>query len=146
MVIESTTITQEYVSTRPKSAALYRRAIEVLPSGIAHDARYMKPFPFYVARASKARKWDVDGNELIDLCSGHGSLPLGHSHPAVMAAISEQLNKGLHYSACHELEVETAELLVNMIPCAEQIRFFLSGLEANHHALRLAGHIPAMIR
>ena len=66
------TIEEEYQETRKKSKSLYDRAGKVMPSGIEHDSRFIRPFPFYVERAEGARKWDIDGNELIDLWSGHG--------------------------------------------------------------------------
>ncbi|HEY8448949.1 MAG TPA: aminotransferase class III-fold pyridoxal phosphate-dependent enzyme, partial [Bacillota bacterium] len=133
-----TGIEQEYIATRPKSRALYERARAVFPSGVTHDGRYMKPFPFYVDRAEGARKWDVDGHELIDLWSGHGALLLGHNPPEVVAAAKAQMEKGQHYSACHELELEMGELLQQMIPCAEAVRFYLSGTEAAMFAVRIA--------
>ncbi len=132
------TIEEEYIAKHSTSEKLYRRAWEVMTSGIHHDTRYMKPFPFYIARADKARKWDVDGNELIDLWSGHGGLILGHNHPDVVAAVKEQAEKGFHYSACHEKEVELAELIVRMVPCAEKIRYVQTGLEACSLAIRIA--------
>ncbi len=87
----TTSLDEEYIASHPTSEKLYRRACQVMPSGIEHDGRYMKPFPFYVARADKARKWDVDGNEYIDLWSAHGAYLLGHNHPEVVAAVTEQV-------------------------------------------------------
>src|SRR4030066_572908 len=120
------------------SQELYERACKVIPSGVEHDGRYMKPFPFFIDRADGARKWDVDGNELIDLISGHGGLLLGHNHPDVVAAITEQAKQGLHYSSCHELLIEIAEILVRLIPCAEKVRWLHSGTEVSMLAIRLA--------
>ncbi len=133
-----TTIEKEYIATRKKSQKLYKRAYNVIPSGVEHDGRYVKPFPFYVVKADAARKWDVDDNELIDLLSGHGGLLLGHNHPDVVAAVIEQTRKGLHYSSCHELQVEIAEILVTLIPSAEKVRWLQSGTEVNMLAIRLA--------
>src|SRR2546421_12722314 len=93
------TIEQDYADARPKSKALHARAVQRMPSGVAHDGRSFAPFPFYVARAAGARKWDVDGHEYIDCWSGHGALMLGHNHPAVLKAIQEQARLGPHYSA-----------------------------------------------
>lgn len=135
---DMTNIEKEYIATRKTSQEYYRRAQQVIPSGIVHDGRYIKPFPFYVERAKGARKWDVDGNELIDLLSGHGSLVLGHSHPDVVAAVAEQVKKGFHYSACHQLEVELSEMVVKLIPCAEKVRLMQTGTEANQLAVRIA--------
>ena len=98
--LQSSVMEEEYIASRKRSEKLYRRAQKVMCSGIAHDARNMEPFPFYIAKADGARKWDVDGNELIDLSSGHGALILGHNHPDVAAAVSEQAGKGFHRSGC----------------------------------------------
>ena len=67
------TIEQESEAARPKSkGALRKRAKAMMPSGAAHDGRVFSPFPFYVARADGAYKWDVDGHRYIDGWSGHG--------------------------------------------------------------------------
>jgi len=132
------TIEEEYTMTRKKSKSLHDRARKVMPSGIEHDARFLQPFPFYVERAEGARKWDVDGNELIDLWSGHGAFVLGHNPPSVVAAVAQQIKKGFHYSACHAAQVELAELIVKLLPGAEELRYMQSGTEANMLALRIA--------
>ena len=137
-MMKITNIEKEYIATRKESQKIYARAKEVIPSGISHDGRYMRPFPFYVEKADGARKWDVDGNELIDLWSGHGSLVLGHNHPDVVAAVIEQAKKGFHYSACNRLEVELAEMVRSLIPCAEKVRLMQSGTESNMLAIRIA--------
>jgi glutamate-1-semialdehyde 2,1-aminomutase len=119
-----------------RSAELYTRSREAIAGGITHDSRNFAPFPIYIERAEGARKWDVDGNELIDHWMGHGSLLLGHDHPQVTAAVAEQVHRGTHYGACHELEVAWAEQVVRMIPSAEWVRFTMSGTEATMLAMR----------
>ena len=132
------TIEEEYRQTRKRSRSFYDRALKIMPSGIEHDARFIKPFPFYVERAEGARKWDIDGNELIDLWSGHGALVLGHNPPSVVTAVNQQIKQGFHYSSCHELSLELAELIVELLPSAEEVRYMHSGTEANMLAIRLA--------
>jgi len=132
------TIEQEYTDARPKSKALYERALTMMPSGAAHDGRVFSPFPFYVARADGAYKWDVDGHRYIDGWSGHGAMILGHNHPAVLQAILEQAPKGTHYSAGSELEVRWAELIRAIVPGAERVRFMMTGTEATALAIRIA--------
>jgi len=132
------TLDQEYVLKHPKSQQLYQQALKRIPSGITHDTRYLLPFPIYVTHAQGSHKWDVDGNEYIDYTVGHGSLILGHNHPTWLAAVSEQLQRGTHYGACHELEVRWAELVCELVPCAEEVRFHSSGTEATMMAMRLA--------
>ncbi len=120
------------------SARLARRAREIFPSGIVHDSRRLDPYEIYVTHAKGPRKWDLDGNEYLDYYGGHGALLLGHSHPAVVEAVTRQLERGTHYAACHELEIEWGELIKSLVPCAERVRFTSSGTEANLMAFRLA--------
>jgi glutamate-1-semialdehyde 2,1-aminomutase len=132
------TVVERYRKTRPGSWARWERACRVIPGGITHDSRYLTPFPLYVGRAAGPRKWDVDGHEYVDYWMGHGALFLGHAHPALVEAVREQVSRGTHYGACHELEVEWAERITRLVPSAELVRFTMSGTEATHLALRLA--------
>jgi glutamate-1-semialdehyde 2,1-aminomutase len=131
-------ILRAYLEKTPSSARLYARAQRVFPSGVTHIGRYLEPHPLFVARAAASRKWDVDGNEYTDYFGGHGALILGHNHPAVVEAVTAQLARGTHYGASHEAEIEWAELIQQMVPCAERVRFTSSGTEATMMALRLA--------
>ncbi len=132
------TIHERFAAMHPRSAALAERARRAIPGGITHDIRHLVPFPIYVDRASGTRKWDVDGNEYIDFWMGHGALFLGHCHPAVVTAVQEQVARGTHLGASHELEIRWAELVNRLIPCGALTRFTMSGTEATHLALRVA--------
>ncbi|MHB8718353.1 MAG: aspartate aminotransferase family protein [Candidatus Dormibacteria bacterium] len=116
---------------------LARRAVRVLPGGVTHVARAYSP-ALYVTRAQGSRKWLVDGRELVDYTMGHGALLLGHAHPAVVAAVSEQAARGTHYGAGHPLEVEWAELICGLVASVDRVRFTASGTEAAMLALRVA--------
>jgi len=131
-------IVQQYIQKTPGSQRLAREAQGVFPSGITHDARYVEPYGIYVNRAAGARKWDVDGNEYIDHTGGHGALLLGHAHPTVSAAVERQLACGTHYGASHELEIQWGQLIQELIPSAERVRFTNSGTEATLLGIRLA--------
>ena len=131
-------ILRQYAERTPGSARLYRRAQKLFPSGVTHLGRYLEPHPLFVSRASGSSKWDVDGTEYVDYFGGHGALMLGHSHPVVVEAVTAQLARGTHYGASHELELEWAELIQQMIPSAQRIRFTSSGTEATMLALRMA--------
>src|ERR1051325_10200895 len=132
----NTTIDEAFRKRFARSGELYQRSREAIAGGITHHSRNFVPFPIYVARAEGSRKWDVDGNELVDHWMGHGSLLLGHSHPRVTAAVAKQIQQGTHYGACHELEVAWAEQIVRLIPSAESVRFTMSGTEATMLAMR----------
>jgi len=138
MADDTGSILEAYEERTPGSRALYERAARVFPSGITHDGRHLSPYPLAVRRAQGARKWDVDGNVYIDYFGGHGALLLGHNHPEVTEAAREQLARGTHYGASHELEVAWAEQITRMVPCAEKVRFTSSGTEATMMSLRIA--------
>ena len=129
---------QAWAAANPHSKALSERAGRVLPAGVTHDVRRSAPFPLAVTRAEGAHKWDADGHEIVCYVMGHGALLLGHSHPAVVAAVRRQAALALHPGACHELETEWAEAVVDLVPSAELVRFTASGTEASLLALRLA--------
>ncbi len=121
-----------------RSAELAGEAGSIFPSGITHDSRRTLPYAVYVENAKGARKWDADGNEYVDYYGGHGALLLGHGREEVVAAVQTQLSRGTHFGACHELELKWGNLVKQMVPCAERVRFTSSGTEANLMALRLA--------
>lgn len=127
-----------YATTRPRSRALYDEARHVFPSGITHDNRYLRPFPVVIDRAVGAYKWDVDGHRYIDYGVGHGALLLGHGHPAVVDAVTEQMRRGTHFAASHELELRWGQLVQRLVPSAELVKFVSSGTEATQMAIRLA--------
>ena len=131
-------IVAAYREHTPKSKERAGQAREIFPSGLVHDSRKLDPYAFYVDRAQGSHKWDIDGNEYVDYFGGHGALILGHNHPTVQAAAHAQLDKGTHFGACHELEVRWGELVKELVPCAERVRFTSSGTEANLMGLRLA--------
>jgi glutamate-1-semialdehyde 2,1-aminomutase len=132
------TIVDAYRERTPRSEELASQAQQLFPSGITHDIRYLKPYGIYVDHARGSRKWDVDGNEYVDYLGGHGALLLGHNHPAVMEAVRASLEQGTHFGANHALEVRWAELVCDLIPSAERVRFTSSGTEATLMAVRLA--------
>jgi glutamate-1-semialdehyde 2,1-aminomutase len=132
------TILAQYEEQFSGSKALHERSKKALSGGIAHDGRFVKPFPIYVDHADGAYKWDVNGQKLIDYAIGHGSLILGHNNPAIVEAMESQLRKGTHYSAGHEGEVKWAEQVQKLIPSAERVRFTGSGTESNLLAMRIA--------
>ncbi len=120
------------------SKAMYERAQGSIAGGIAHDGRYQKPFPIYVSHADGAYKYDLDGRRIIDYAMGHGALILGHGDPDVRSAVHAQLDRGTHFGSGHEGEIVWAELITQLVPSADRVRFVGSGTEANLLAMRLA--------
>ncbi|MGH7807738.1 MAG: aspartate aminotransferase family protein, partial [Thermodesulfobacteriota bacterium] len=131
-------IEDEYIKQRPKSQALYEKALKVFPSGITHDIRYLVPFPTYITRAEGSRKWDIDGNEYVDFAMGHGALLLGHGREEIISAAREALLLGTHFGSSSEVEIRWGEIVNHLVPSAERVKFTSSGTEATLLALRLA--------
>ena len=132
------TIVEAYVRKHPRSAELHPKFKEVLPAGVSHDMRIMDPFPVCIARGQGPRTWDVDGNEYIDFGMGSASLLLGHAHPEVVEALVEAAPLGSHYGHPIEKELEWAQRVRDLVPCADKVRFVASGAEATMLAMRIA--------
>ena len=131
-------ILEDYISKHQGSVRRYDEAFRLFPSGVTHDTRYAQPFPLYMTHGAGPLKWDVDGNEYIDYVSGHGALLLGHSHPAIAEAVSQQITRGTHLGASTDEEVRWAKAIMALMPSVEKLRFHSSGTEATLMAMRLA--------
>jgi glutamate-1-semialdehyde 2,1-aminomutase len=126
---------------RPRSETerrLLEAAARVLPGGVLGGTRHPDDLAF-IARGGRGSKiYDVSGREYIDYLLGSGPLVLGHAHPAVVAAVREQVERGTTYFLVNEPIVALAEEICRAVPCAEQVRFTVSGTEATFFALRAA--------
>ncbi|WP_340302366.1 aminotransferase class III-fold pyridoxal phosphate-dependent enzyme [Roseobacter sp. HKCCD7870] len=125
------------------SGALYTRALNTIPLASqtfskAAMATVEGAAPLFLERGDGARVWDVDGNEYIDYVLGLLPVVLGYRDPDVDAAIRSQLERGISFSLATDLEPELAERLVEIIPCAEMVRFGKNGSDATSAAIRLA--------
>jgi glutamate-1-semialdehyde 2,1-aminomutase len=138
MVTATESLVERYTTEFAGSKRRFETARGLFPCGVTHDARMMDPFPIYVTHAAGAHKWDVDGHRLTDYFVGHGSHLLGHCPADVVRAVQEQMARGTHYGACHDLEIEWAQRVRQLIPSAERVRFTGSGTEATLMALRLS--------
>ena len=132
-----TPIEQRYIELHPGSAERHATAKDIFPDGVTHDGRRLHPFPLYATHGLGPHKWDVDGNRLIDYWTGHGSMILGHAHPEIVAAVASQMGRGTHLSASSDLEIRWGQLVQELIPSAEKVRFHSSGTEATMMALRM---------
>jgi glutamate-1-semialdehyde 2,1-aminomutase len=126
-----------------ESNALYERAIKIMHPVTQTLAKgpgqFMKGIaPKYLKRGKDAHVWDVDGNEFIDFNMGIGPISLGYCYDRVDQAIIEQLKSGITFSLMHELEVELAELVHEIIPNAESIRISKTGADVCSAAIRVA--------
>ena len=131
-------IERRYRSLTPRSIECFARAANVFPGGYTRDAIMRGPHPSFVVRASGTSMIDADGRKLTDFWFNATSLPLGHAHPAVVAAIQAQAPLGTAYFAPTMHEVALAELVLERLPAAQRIRFANSGSEAVMMAVRFA--------
>ena len=113
---------------------LFDRARRVMPA-----AGFGNYDPDIIIREGHgSRVWDEDGTEYIDYLIGSGPMILGHGHPEVVAAVTEQLGKGMTFFAQNAHGIELAEEICRAVNCAEQVRYVSTGTEADMYAMRLA--------
>lgn len=125
------------------SEHLLERALRTIPLGSQTFSKSKTQYPlgvspFFIQRGQGSRVWDVDGNEYVDFINGLAAITLGYSDPDVDAAVRRQLEDGIIFSLPHPLEMDVAEQLVKLVPCAEMVRFGKNGSDATSGAIRLA--------
>lgn len=125
------------------SLELSARAEHSIPLGSQTFSKSRLCFPYgaaplFLEKGNGAEVWDVDGNKYIDFASGLLAISLGYCDADTNAAVIEQLNKGSIFSLPHRLETEVAEKLIELIPCAEMVRFGKNGTDATSACIRLA--------
>ncbi|GFK94860.1 3-aminobutyryl-CoA aminotransferase [Fundidesulfovibrio magnetotacticus] len=126
-----------------QSALLTERSRRVIP-GMAQTfskgtSQYVQgASPTFLARGKGCRVWDVDGNEYVDFVQGLLPNILGYAHDGVNQAVAKAMADGVSFTLPHPLEVELAERLTRLIPCAEMVRFGKNGSDATAGAVRAA--------
>jgi glutamate-1-semialdehyde 2,1-aminomutase len=127
-----------------KSQELFERAQKSIPGGVNSPVRAFRSVggtPVFMTRGEGAYMWDADGNRYIDYVGSWGPFILGHSHPAIVDALTDQAKIATSFGAPTELEIELAELVKELVPSIEMVRMVSSGTEATMSAIRLArGH------
>lgn len=113
----------------PLGAQTVSKSRLTLPPGI---------MPLYATKAYGCRISDVDGKEYVDLISALAAVNIGYCDPDIDDAVRKQLHDGVTISLSHPVEAELAELLVQVIPSAEMVRFAKNGSDANSAAVRVA--------
>ena len=126
-----------------QSQTWLRRSLNVIPGGAQTFSKGYTQYvqgvaPIFLQRGKGCRVWDVDGNEYIDYVQGLLPNILGYAHEEVHRAVATQLAQGHSFSLAHPLEVELAERLTRLIPCAEMVRFGKNGSDATSGAVRAA--------
>lgn len=123
------------------SARMFDEAKRLIPGGVNSPVRACRSVgcdPLFIAKASGARLFDVDGNEFLDFVGSWGPMILGHAHPAVIEAIGQATVSGTSFGAPTPAEIELAARVVEAVPSIEKVRFVNSGTEATMSAVRLA--------
>ena len=113
----------------PLASQTFSKSITSFPVGVS---------PLFVEKGRGSRVWDIDGNEFIDFINALACVNLGYCDPDVDKAVKEQLERGVTFSLPHRLETEVAEKIIEMVPCAELVRFGKNGTDATSAAIRLA--------
>jgi glutamate-1-semialdehyde 2,1-aminomutase len=113
----------------PLGSQTFSKSITALPFGIS---------PYFVDRASGSHFWDIDGNKFLDFVNGLACVTLGYRDPDVDTAVLSQMQNGVTFSLPHRLETLVAEQLVDLIPCAEMVRFAKNGSDVTSAAVRIA--------
>lgn len=125
------------------SEIMLEKALKTIPLGSQTFSKSKTQYPFgvspyFIKKGKGSHVWDVDGNEYIDFVNSLAAITLGYNDPDVTKAVQDQLNEGVIFSLPHPIEVEVAETIADMVPCAELIRFGKNGSDATSGAIRLA--------
>lgn len=132
------------MSTRYRqSEALLDRALRTIPLGSQTFSKSKTQYPYgvspyFIEKGLGSRVWDADGNEYVDFVGSLGAVLLGYRDPDVDEAVKRQMDNGVSFSLAHPLEMQVAEKLTELIPCAEMVRFGKNGSDATAGAVRLA--------
>ena len=131
------------IPARTASEALWARGRRLIPDATQTLSKSPQQFvlgvhPIYLERGAGSHVWDVDGNEYIDYSQSLGPIILGHNFQPVSEAVIAQLAQGITFTLPHPLEVEVADLITEVVPAAEMVRYAKNGSDATSAAVRLA--------
>ncbi|KAI0913631.1 class III aminotransferase [Ustulina deusta] len=127
-----------YVAANPASRAAHDIATASLPGGNTRSVLHWEPYPLCISSAEGYTLRDADGHAYVDLLGEYSAGLYGHSHPALLAAITETAQRGLSYGGPHAAEARLAALIKERFRSIEHVRFTNSGTEANLMALAAA--------
>ena len=126
-----------------KSEQLLERVLHSIPLGSQTFSKSLTQYPrgvspFFIDKGNGSKVWDVDGNEYIDFVSSLAAVTLGYCDEDIDRAVKNQMNNGVIFSLPHRLEMIVAEKLIEIIPCAEKVRFAKNGTDATSASIRIA--------
>src|SRR5471030_2463785 len=124
-------------AARRRSDQMWNEAKEFISKGVPSSFQDAPPQPIFIERGQGSRVWDVDGNEYVDFHNGFGVMVVGHAHPLIVKAVSEQIARGSHFAQPgHDVAVVARNLARRF--GQPQWRFSNSGTESTNDAVRLA--------
>ena len=127
-----------YTAANPKSEELHNTAAQFMPGGDTRGSIYWDPFPLYITDGTGSVMTDADGNRRTDFINNMTTLILGHRPPEVTAALKDQIDHGLSFSAPSPPVVRWGQLMCERVPSLDKVRFVNSGTEATLNAIRAA--------
>lgn len=133
-----TSLLEEYSASRPRSALLAERAMQIFPGGETRSVTHYAPFPAVIERGSGARLVDVDGNTYLDLVNNYTSLVHGNAFGPIRDAVIPILRTGTVFPSVTEHQLRLGEAIRSRIDSVELLRFTNSGSEASLLAARIA--------
>ena len=113
----------------PLASQTFSKSLTQYPKGVS---------PFFIEKGKGSKVWDVDGNEYIDFVNSLAAVTLGYCDADVDQAVQDQMQNGVTFSLPHTLEIELSEKLIDIIPCAEKVRFAKNGTDATSASIRIA--------
>lgn len=126
---------QQYAASNPESAALNKKASEVMPAGNTRAVFVYEPFPLAMKSGRDCRVTSVDGTEYLDFVSEYFAGMFGHSHPDIKAALQEVVLSGFTLGAPTQKEAELAAAIVSRFPSMDMVQLCTSATEANTLAI-----------
>ena len=129
MYKKSEKLLERALSSIPLASQTFSKSLTQYPRGVS---------PFFIEKGKGCKVWDVDDNEYIDFVNSLASVTLGYCDKDVDNAVQDQMKNGVIFSLAHTLEMEVAEKLIEIIPCAEKVRFAKNGTDATSASIRIA--------
>jgi len=125
-----------FIDRQPESARLAAEAREALAGGVTSSWQISRPQPVWLSHGSGSKLYDVDGNEYVDMHGGYGVSLAGHGHPAIVAAVQNQVTRGTHFAQPTRDALAVARELARRFGLP-QWRFGNSGTESTMDAVHL---------
>jgi glutamate-1-semialdehyde 2,1-aminomutase len=125
-----------FIDRQPESGRLAAEARQALAGGVTSSWQISRPQPVWLSHGSGSKLYDVDGNDYVDMHGGYGVSLAGHGHPAIVAAVQNQVTRGTHFAQPTRDALIVARELTSRFGLP-QWRFANSGTEATMDVVHL---------